>query len=132
MAKKRLNTRIVGNTVQVDDLLADLLESSPDYSIIGNDLKGKIFSWNEGARRLYGYEPGEVIGKSSDLLYTPEEVQAGLPQQIMKTALDDGRWEGTITRVRRDGAQFSAHTREHAAAGRQQASPSACCSSPKV
>ena len=65
MAKRHLGTRIVGNTVQVDDLLADLMGSSADYSIIGNDLKGRSLSWNEGARRLYGYEPGEVVGKST-------------------------------------------------------------------
>ncbi|MFA5110400.1 MAG: PAS domain-containing protein, partial [Desulfobaccales bacterium] len=103
-------SRIVGNTVQVDDFLGNILESSSDYSIIGNDLKGKIISWNEGARRLYGYERSEVIGKSSNLLYTPTEVKAGLPKQMLKTALDDGKWEGTITRVRRDGVQFPAHT----------------------
>ncbi|MFA4901337.1 MAG: PAS domain S-box protein [Desulfobaccales bacterium] len=103
-------SRIVGNTVQVDDFLGDILESSSDYSIIGNDLKGKIVSWNEGARRLYGYEPEEVIGKSSNILYTSEEVKGGLPKHMVKAALDDGKWEGTVTRVRRDGVQFSAHT----------------------
>jgi PAS domain S-box-containing protein len=26
---------------------------------------GKILLWNEGARRLYGYEPEEVVGKAN-------------------------------------------------------------------
>jgi len=29
---------------------------------------GKILPWNEGARRLYGYEPAEVIGKASSAI----------------------------------------------------------------
>ncbi|MCL4500625.1 MAG: PAS domain S-box protein [Deltaproteobacteria bacterium] len=110
MARVPMSSRIVGNTVQVDSLLADMMESSPDYSIIGNDLKGKILSWNEGARRLYGYEDKEIVGKPAEVLHSPKDVTAGLPWKILEAALVDGRWEGPVNRVRRDGVQFEAHT----------------------
>ncbi len=103
MSKKVHRNRIVGNTVLVDDFLGDILEASSEYSIIGSDLKGKIISWNEGARRLYGYDPKEINGNSSEILYSPKDVTAGLPQKIMETALDDGKWEGPLTRVRQNG-----------------------------
>src|SRR2546421_423227 len=68
--------------------LQNILESSTEYSIIGKDLEGKILLWNAGARRLYGYEPEEVIGKAnSSMLHVPEDVQAGKPQEVMRTAL---------------------------------------------
>jgi PAS domain S-box-containing protein len=40
--------------------------------VIGKDLEGKILLWNEGARRLYGYEPEEVVGRAnSSILHVP-------------------------------------------------------------
>ena len=47
------------------DFSANVLESSTEYSIIGRDLEGKILLWNEGARRIYGYEREEILGPDS-------------------------------------------------------------------
>jgi hypothetical protein len=33
------------------DFIANVLEASTEYSIIGKDLNSKILLWNEGARR---------------------------------------------------------------------------------
>src|ERR1700730_13089300 len=77
--------------------LGNLLEASTEYSIIGEDLDGKIELWNEGARRNYGYEPEEVIGKANaSILTTVEDVAAGLPLLMTATALKDGKYEGTV------------------------------------
>src|SRR2546422_2882617 len=89
--------------------LQNILESSTEYSIIGKDLDGKILLWNEGARRLYGYEPEEVVGKANSImLHAPEDVAAGKPQAMLETALTTGKWEGTIIRVRKNGERFTA------------------------
>jgi len=91
------------------DFMTGILEASTEYSIIGKDLDGTIVLWNEGARRIYGYEPSEMVGKAnSTILHTPEDREAGLPQRIMQTALREGRWEGEIDRVRQDGERFTA------------------------
>jgi len=88
--------------------LRNILESSTEYSIIGKDLTGKIELWNAGARRIYGYEPEEVIGKAnSSVLHTPEDIAAGKPKEIMAAALQAGKWEGTFKRVRKNGERFS-------------------------
>jgi PAS domain S-box-containing protein len=98
------------------------LESSTEYSIIGKDLDGKILLWNEGARRLYGYEPDEVVGKAnSAILHVPEDVAAGRPREIMDIALRDGKWEGTLDRMRKDNERFTARvviTPRHDASGK--------------
>jgi len=58
--------RLVGDDMQdLSGFLQNILESSTEYSIIGKDRDGKILLWNEGARRLYGYGPEEVIGKAN-------------------------------------------------------------------
>ncbi|HYM22468.1 MAG TPA: PAS domain-containing protein, partial [Vicinamibacterales bacterium] len=106
---KLFDNAIVGNAQEAVDFIGNILESSTEYSIIGKDLEGKILLWNEGARRLYGYEPEEVVGKAySSILHTPEDVADGKPREILEIALRDGKWEGTLQRVRKDGRKFMA------------------------
>src|SRR5574341_417904 len=101
MATKRKTAPIPEDGVEAADLVKNILESSTEDSIIGKDLGGKILLWNEGARRIYGYEPEEVIGKAnSSILHTPEDVAAGKPREILDAALHNGKWEGTINRRR--------------------------------
>src|SRR5216684_886221 len=109
MATKLFDASIVGSAEQALDFIGNILESSTEYSIIGKDLNGKILLWNEGARRLYGYEPEEVVGKAnSSILHVPEDVRSGKHREIMQTALRDGKWEGTIGRLRKNGDRFTA------------------------
>src|ERR1044072_6662032 len=78
----------------VKEFLANLFQSSTEYSIIGKDLDGEILMWNEGARRIYGYNPEEVVGKAnSSILHTEEDLQSGKPRQMMEAALREGKWE---------------------------------------
>jgi len=110
MANGRLfDQRIVGSAEQALDFIGNILESSTEYSVIGKDLDGRILLWNEGARRLYGYEPEEVVGKAnSSILHTPEDLAAGKPQELLEAATKDGKWEGTIRRLRKNGERFTA------------------------
>lgn len=106
---KLFDSQIVGNAQEAVDFITNILESSTEYSIIGKDLEGKILLWNEGARRLYGYEPEEVVGKkNSSILHTAGDVKSGKPRKILEAALRDGKWEGTVTRVRKNGEHFTA------------------------
>ncbi len=122
MTTKLFDSTLVGNGEQALDFIGNILESSTEYSIIGKDLDGKILLWNEGARRLYGYGPEEMVGKAnSSILHTTEDVKAGKPQQMLETAMRSGRWEGNIKRVRKNGEQFNARvvvTPRHDAAGK--------------
>src|SRR5436309_12540816 len=109
MATKLFDSTIIRGVQEAIDFMANVLESSTEYSMIGKDLDGKILLWNEGARRLYGYEPEEVVGKAnSSILHTDDDVRAGKPREILDAALRDGKWEGTITRRRKNGDHFTA------------------------
>jgi PAS domain S-box-containing protein len=106
---KLFDSSIVSTAQQAVDFITNILESSTEYSVIAKDLEGKILLWNEGARRLYGYEPGELVGRAnSSILHVPEDVAAGVPAQIMRTALENGKWEGTLSRQRKNGERFTA------------------------
>src|SRR5713101_7600083 len=109
MSTKLFDSSIVGSGAQALEFIGNILESSTEYSIIGKDLDGKILLWNEGARRLYGYAPEEVVGKAnSSILHTPEDVQAGKPRELLEAALRTGKWEGTLPRLRKNGERFTA------------------------
>jgi protein-histidine pros-kinase len=90
-------------------LIESVFEASTQYSIIAADNDGRIILWNEGARRLYGYDHDEVAG-GMDLsqLHVAEDRSAGIPREIMELALVDGQWEGVLPRQRRDGSRFPA------------------------
>jgi len=91
------------------NFLGSILQASTAYSIIGQDLDGTIKLWNEGARRLYGYEPREMIGRAnSSILHVADDVASGLPARIMATAVQAGKFEGTVVRRRKDGGTFTA------------------------
>ncbi|MBI2863749.1 MAG: PAS domain S-box protein [Chloroflexi bacterium] len=102
------------------NFLDNILESSTKYSIIGKDLNRRILSWNEGARRNYGYTAEQIIGRDSTILHTPEDIKAGKVDRLMETAYKQGLAEGEFTRVRKDGTRFVAAvvvTRRNDAAG---------------
>lgn len=48
---------------EADRILAAVLDASDD-AIIATDLSGKVFTWNRGAERIYGYSAKEFIGRS--------------------------------------------------------------------
>jgi PAS domain S-box-containing protein len=106
---RQFDDAIMNNSRDALAFVTNMLQASAEFSIVGKGLDGTILLWNEGARRLYGYEPEDVVGKAnSSILHTPEDVRAGVPEAIMETALRDGRWEGTLQRVRRNGERFTA------------------------
>lgn len=90
------------------NLLENIFQSSTEYSIIAKDLQKRILTWNEGARRNYGYEADEVLGRSAAVLHAPEDLQSGLFDDLHDRALRDGSATGTLNRVRKDGTRFIA------------------------
>jgi PAS domain S-box-containing protein len=88
--------------------LDNILQSSTKYSIIGKDLNRNILSWNEGARRNYGYTADEIMGRSSDILHTPEDLASAAVDRLFETAQEKGLAEAEFQRVRKDGTRFAA------------------------
>ena len=118
------NKKIVGLTATVRDiskrLEADatlrkseekqrlLIESAEDFAIFTMSVDGKLDSWNTGAERVFGYTGEEIIGRSADILYTPEDRGRGIPQKEQQIALEKGRAEDERYHIRKDGSRFYA------------------------
>ena len=80
-----------------------------DYAIFMLDPDGVVVSWNEGARRIKGYEEGEIVGEHFTVFYEDADVEQGVPAHILKTAREEGRVEHEGWRVRADGSRFWAN-----------------------
>lgn len=83
-----------------------LVEGTTDYAIVMLDPKGRVMSWNAGAQRIKAYPAEDIIGQHVSTFYTDEDVQAGLPERHLQTALDEGRCEAEAWSVRKDGSKF--------------------------
>jgi len=66
---------------QLHELERKLVQASMD-GIIANDLKGNILIFNEGAARILGYRPEEVIGKINVSSLYPPGVAHGIKEKI--------------------------------------------------
>jgi len=85
-----------------------LVQGVTDYAIYMIDLEGRVSSWNEGARRIKGYEPDEIIGKHFSQFYTEEDRADGMPDHALETARKEGRFIAEGWRVRKNGERFRA------------------------
>ena len=84
--------------------LNSVLESATDYAITALDPEGRFLTWNEGARRLYGYSAEEMIGKR-DLrsLHPGNGETAKKVGELFRTAARQGKSEGIMEHVRKGG-----------------------------
>ena len=91
---------------QASDPFRLLVESVKDYALYMIDPAGKVFSWNPGAERIFGYKADEIIGQPFTHFYTPDDIANGKPEQELQVALGEGRHEEESVRVRKDGSTF--------------------------
>jgi polar amino acid transport system substrate-binding protein len=80
-----------------------------DYAIVMLNTDGNVVSWNEGVQRIKGYRASEILGTHFARFYTKDDRESGKPDQELKAAARDGRFETEGWRVRKDQSRFRAH-----------------------
>jgi PAS domain S-box-containing protein len=85
------------------ELYKAIVESASDYAIITTDLDGTIRTWSSGAERVLGHSAAEMVGRSIDTLFTPEDLAAGVPAADRERAAREERAIGERWQVRKDG-----------------------------
>ena len=83
-----------------------VVESTEDYAIITTGRDGLIATWNQGARRLFGFDESEMLGQSIERIFTPADRADGVPQREMKQARENGRASDERWHLRKDGSSF--------------------------
>jgi two-component system CheB/CheR fusion protein len=92
-----------------EDRFRLMVEGVKEYAIYMLDPEGHVTSWNEGARRLTGYEAVEILGQHCSRFFSPEDVAARMPEAELEGARIEGRFEAEAWRIRRDGSRFWAN-----------------------
>jgi PAS domain S-box-containing protein len=87
-----------------------LIQAVVDYAIYMLDPQGRIMTWNSGAERIKGYKAQEVIGQHLEMFFPEEDRRQGKAQQLIATALREGRAHDEGWRIRKDGTRFWAMT----------------------
>ncbi|MBX9623498.1 MAG: PAS domain S-box protein, partial [Gemmataceae bacterium] len=89
-----------------EERLRLLVESVRDHAILALDPDGRVTSWNPAAERVFGYAADEIVGRSGEVIFTPEDRAAGLPGRELATAAAEGRATDENWAVRKDGSRF--------------------------
>ncbi|MCF0062653.1 PAS domain S-box protein [Dyadobacter chenwenxiniae] len=83
-----------------------ILESAKDYAILTLDINRKVTSWNNGAEQILGFTEADMIGKSGDIVFVPEDRANSAPELEVVKALETGRYENERWHMRKDGSRF--------------------------
>jgi PAS domain S-box-containing protein len=84
------------------------MESATDYAIITMDTERRVERWSKGAEEIFGYTEADMIGQSTDIIFTEEDRATGIPQQEMETARDTGRAADERWHRRKNNSRFFA------------------------
>jgi PAS domain S-box-containing protein len=95
------------DTALFERMHARILESMTEGVTLANE-GGFIVYTNPAADRMFGYEPGELIGLhvTTQNDYPPEE-NLELANGILARLRKEGHWEGEIRNRRKDGTPFT-------------------------
>ena len=87
-------------------LLAAILDSAMDFAIIALDPDNKVTLWNPGAEKILGWTAEEMMGRSGELIFIPEDRAAGAVEAELTKAITNGRAEDERWHARKDGSRF--------------------------
>ncbi len=93
---------------ETGDRLNLLVENVKDYAVVLLDTGGTVVEWTAGAERITGWSAAEAVGESGRLLFTPEDVAAGVHEAEMRKAASEGRAEDKRWHQTRSGGTFYA------------------------
>jgi PAS domain S-box-containing protein len=92
-----------------EELFRKLVEGVQDYAICMLDADGRVISWNTASERIEGYQHEEIVGQHFSYVFSNEDKERGKPEEALKQAQRNGRFEGEVWLVRKDGSGYWAN-----------------------
>ena len=91
---------------EANAVFARVVDSLRNYAVVLMDANGIIRSWNNAAREIFGYESQDVLGRSAEMLFTPEDREAGAFSREMEVARTRGKADDNRWMLRSDGLRL--------------------------
>jgi len=86
-----------------------LIDCVTDQALFLIDAEGVIRQWFEGSKRLFGYQPDEVVGLHLSYLFPKKSAFCKCSSQALSNATRAGRFTEESWCVRSDGKKFWGH-----------------------
>jgi PAS domain S-box-containing protein len=83
-----------------------MVHSITDAGIYALDPDGRIITWNDGAERITGYRPDDVLGRHVAILHTRDRAGREEADRALRLAAEHGRHAAEGWRLRADGSRF--------------------------
>lgn len=91
------------------DFASALFDNLVGYAIVAADFDGNLLAYNEGARRIYGYTPEQIVGRQDFEIFFPREfIHAGNLQRIIADLVEHGTFSYEGEKIRENGDSFPA------------------------
>jgi PAS domain S-box-containing protein len=97
--QQRYGAILEANLAETNRRFRFLVEGTRDYALFTMDPTGRVTSWNVGAERMLGYVEAEIVGHNFSCIFTPEDIQNGVPEKQLSKALQAGQAEDEGWRV---------------------------------
>lgn len=105
--KKMLDLRLKTEDLKKsEERYHKMVEEVEDYAILMLDKEGIVQNWNKGAEKIKGYKEEEIVGKSFEEFYLPEDRANKLPLKLLSLARETGKAIHEGWRKRKDGSTF--------------------------
>ncbi len=110
LARERMKRKLAEKELRESEERFRLLVSGvKDYAICMLDPEGRITSWNGGAELVLGYPARDVFGQHVSVFYRAADREAAKPEQDLKLAATEGRFQEENWRLRKGEVSFWAH-----------------------
>ncbi|MDH5765788.1 MAG: PAS domain-containing protein, partial [Gammaproteobacteria bacterium] len=107
-AKQRISE--LESVVEELDFNSHILENMSEGINLVRPEDGIIVYTNKIFDQMFGYQPGELIGKHVDVLNAPDT--SGNPAEVIASTLRNGNeWHGEINNTKKDGSTFWCYAR---------------------
>ena len=83
-----------------------ILDSATDYAIVAMDTQGLVTRWNAGAERTLGWSEAEMLGRTVEAFFTPEDRAQDRAGTEMRLSLENGSAPDERWHLRKDGSRF--------------------------
>ncbi|MBB3951035.1 PAS domain-containing sensor histidine kinase [Aureimonas jatrophae] len=83
-----------------------IIQSITEFAIIATDREGIVTDWNAGAEQILGWSAREMVGRTAELFFTPEDRKGGRAFKEMTIALETGRALDERWHLKSDGSRF--------------------------